>query len=114
MARAVLPRAALFGKKSPIYASPISHRISTRSKISCILPEKNGCRNSLQLQKLHDELFDWWREHGRVLPWREKVGEKTVIEGDLAQGELRERSFKTYFANSLYRDLYKVIVAELM
>jgi len=67
-----------------------------------------------KVPKFHDELFVWWRQNGRVLPWREKLGEKVVVEGDLSQGELRERAFKTYFASSLQRDPYKIVVAEVM
>ncbi len=60
----------------------------------------------LELSLVHTALFSWWRQHGRVLPWREKMlGPKTAT---------RNESFDHYFASSLKRDPYKVVVAEMM
>jgi A/G-specific adenine glycosylase len=68
-------------------------------------------------KELHRLLLTWWRTEGRVLPWRDKkekpffpVGSSST--GDLSQ--LRDEAFNTYFANSLKRDPYRVIVSEMM
>ncbi len=59
---------------------------------------------------LHQKLFSWWKKEGRVLPWRNKLGEET--ETDVLT--VREDAFTTYFTPSLKRDPYRVVVAELM
>lgn len=59
-------------------------------------------------------LFAWWRERGRILPWREKSGirdQPTEISQDMS---VRENTFATYFAGELQRDPYRVIVSEVM
>jgi A/G-specific adenine glycosylase len=60
----------------------------------------------LELSLVHTALFSWWRQHGRVLPWREKLA--------APQTSVRSESFNHYFASSLKRDPYKVVVAEMM
>ncbi len=63
----------------------------------------------------HEQIFSWWREHGRVLPWREKieVGGQ-VLEVSNANNTVREQAFNSYFAGGMQRDPYRVIVSELM
>lgn len=70
----------------------------------------------LELSQLHTATFDWWKKNGRVLPWREKLdGETPVIsEHPKTSPSLREAAFESYFATSLQRDPYRVVVAELM
>lgn len=64
--------------------------------------------------ELHQKLFGWWQKEGRVLPWREKLQAKTVAPELSPELSFRENAFQTYFASSLQRDPYKVVVAELM
>jgi A/G-specific adenine glycosylase len=72
----------------------------------------------MHLPAVHDKLFTWWKKSGRVLPWREKLvrpvssRHRAVQIQDLAS--VRESTFATYFASSLQRDPYRVIVAEMM
>jgi len=60
----------------------------------------------MQISELHAKLFQWWRQHGRVLPWREKIHSRA--------DSLREESFSEYFESTLRRDPYRVVVAEMM
>lgn len=61
---------------------------------------------------LHTHLFTWWRTHGRLLPWREK--ESAHDEKTQDQSMVRDRAFHHYFASTLRRDPYRVVVAEMM
>ncbi len=58
------------------------------------------------MSQFHQKLFTWWRKEGRILPWREKL---TVL-----PTKVRDEAFGHYFASSLKRDPYKVVVAEMM
>jgi len=60
----------------------------------------------LKISLLHNTVFSWWRSAGRVLPWREKYAVPVSLN--------REKVFADYFASSLRRDPYRVIVAEMM
>lgn len=55
---------------------------------------------------------------GRVLPWREKLNQmkkrERYVQKSADDISVREAAFVTYFATSLHRDPYKVVVAELM
>jgi A/G-specific adenine glycosylase len=64
----------------------------------------------------HHQLFEWWRNNGRLLLWREKEGKlKSVITPLLVESDqVREEAFHHYFASSLRRDPYRVVVAEMM
>lgn len=72
----------------------------------------------LELSRLHTAIFFWWRQAGRVLPWREKVTPQISTQELSSDTEnqlsLRDTAFTSYFASSLQRNPYKVIVAELM
>jgi A/G-specific adenine glycosylase len=63
------------------------------------------------LPKIHQKLFDWWQQEGRILPWRQRS--EAVLTDELAHG-VRETAFQSYFAGHLLRDPYRVVVAELM
>lgn len=58
-------------------------------------------------------LLDWWRQNGRMLPWRRKNIPES-IKNSIATELLREEAFAEYFAPELFRDPYRVVVAELM
>ena len=58
------------------------------------------------LPEIHAAIFSWWRQHGRVLPWRQKKTSNSST--------VREAAFTEYFATSTRRDPYSVVVAELM
>jgi A/G-specific adenine glycosylase len=76
------------------------------------------------ITQFHQDIFTWWRQHGRILPWREKVvvsGQGELTSEDLnptytltSNISVREHHFSRYFASSLQRDPYKVVVAEMM
>lgn len=62
--------------------------------------------------QIHQKLFAWWQKEGRVLPWRQRVGEE--VTPDVAPHILREKAFQSYFAHQAVRDPYRVVVSELM
>lgn len=73
---------------------------------------------------LQFRLFAWWRENGRVLPWRVKEKNK-VFESEFSKSQkdlkfptqilsIREEAFYSYFDTSTYRDPYRVVVSEIM
>jgi A/G-specific adenine glycosylase len=73
------------------------------------------------LDTIHEHLFQWWRQTGRILPWREKIslGKENASSHSqkvpsLTIFQIREKSFVEYFALTLSRDPYRVIVAEMM
>lgn len=69
------------------------------------------------LQHWQSTLLEWWQDHGRVLPWREKDGSTAVHTTNPRQKsdvQLRERAFQDYMTHHLRRDPYRVVVAELM
>ena len=72
---------------------------------------------NMDTSQFHKVIFSWWREHGRVLPWREK-SQRSVISDQLSEisihTSVRERAFDSYFAGGMQRDPYRVIVSELM
>jgi A/G-specific adenine glycosylase len=70
----------------------------------------------MHVAKLHEKIFGWWRSHGRVLPWREKSIENRTLNEIIQAPEaaLRETAFAEYFAHTLRRDPYRVVVAEMM
>lgn len=78
-------------------------------------------------QFFHQRILRWWRDYGRVLPWREKVSSKYQIASIKGQTEIkkpsdsilqvttvRETAFQNYFAGELRRDPYRVVVSEVM
>lgn len=73
---------------------------------------------------LHQTLFSWWRENGRILPWREKKMDE-IFNAEFTENKValnfptqilsvREQAFFSYFALSLLRDPYRVVVSEIM
>lgn len=72
------------------------------------------------LRDLHTLIFQWWRQSGRVLEWRDKLipdssRSKTAQVGDVAvTSGVRERAFASYFSSTFFRDPYRVVVAEVM
>jgi len=82
---------------------------------------------TILLPEIHEQLFAWWLENGRVLPWRTKltadssspiaVGPSTGFSAglsDLDVFHVREKAFTEYMTHELRRDPYRVVVAELM
>lgn len=75
------------------------------------------------MNQLHDRIFEWWRETGRVLPWRVKLGADEV-QGSVATisdptavqdaTALRDEAFASYFSTTTQRDPYRVVLAEVM
>ena len=62
----------------------------------------------MDLSQFHSRLFKWFRQHGRVLPWREK--NKHQKKGL----KLRDQSIASYFTKTWQRDPYRVVISELM
>src|SRR5690606_18041969 len=82
---------------------------------------------NMSKQFFHQRILRWWRDYGRVLPWREKVSSKYQIASIKGQTEIkkpsdsilqvttvRETAFQNYFAGELRRDPYRVVVSEVM
>ncbi len=74
-----------------------------------------------ELAELHARIFKWWRAEGRVLPWREKLKDEklkleleVVSSNEILNNSVRDVAFASYFATSLQRDPYQVVVAEMM
>lgn len=83
------------------------------------------------LVEFHTTIFEWWRKHGRILPWREKLQQRAENKEQRTESlnfplttshlspttddvSVRDHHFARYFASSLQRDPYKVVVAEMM
>jgi A/G-specific adenine glycosylase len=71
-------------------------------------------RQAIPLNIVHSKLFAWWRKDGRVLPWRQKIVSSAQPKGSTDSAVLRDQAFHHYFASSLQRDPYRVVVSELM
>lgn len=71
--------------------------------------------------QFHLHIFAWWKNQGRVLPWRDpsyqaRRGSLDVLPtgvGRLSHTQLREEAFESYFAGNP-RDPYRVVVSEVM
>ncbi len=67
----------------------------------------------MNLPQLHTKLFAWWRQHGRVLPWREKNGVAANAQIATVAG-VRDAAFASYMDAQQRRDPYRVVVSEMM
>ncbi len=65
---------------------------------------------------LHTRLFEWFRQHGRILPWREKQTTTSFEKKKTTKkvAVLRDVTIASYFTSTWQRDPYRIIISELM
>jgi A/G-specific adenine glycosylase len=66
------------------------------------------------MKQLQDRIFEWWRQTGRVLPWRVKLTANQPEPASNSTDSLRDSAFASYFTTQTQRDPYRVILAEVM